>query len=865
MSDLPPQDRVEPVERAEPRDPVGPVDSAEPRGPATPQVGLPPPGIARDPSGDASTRAAADPADATVTAPGDVAALVALIRLIAIVAVAIGTLETIAGLLAGEPRAVILGAGAGLFGIWIAGQVTSLRSSERESSITRIAVATLILVGSAATLQPSLATAMAIGSLLPAVIVTPIVRSRIVLRLLVLSGFVGAWSVLVGRLVPASGVADEAQTAVAFLALVFAYAFLAIFLWEVSRRLKDTAAGLRSVITMSGDLARTLDPRLVGDRIAVHIGRAVGADDCALSYWDRATDRVVTLGYDPPERRVALNESYPLGDYPATRRVLLDQRPLVIEVDDPGADPAEAAYLRSIGQRAMAMIPLVAAGRTIGLVEVTSVRKGAFDERAVELALMLAGEAAMALENARLYDQIRHQALHDWPDRARQPRSVPGSGGARASAAQPTDRRAARRALHRPRRLQDPQRHPRPCSRRRGPARSSRGGSTRCSRPSDTAARLGGDEFAVLIEDVASEADALRGRDAPGRRAARSRCRSAQRGRGSRPASASPSAAPATRPPTTCCATPTWRCTPRRARPRAAPRSSGPRSATAPPSGRLWRPALRGVEERGELRLDYQPIVELATSRIDGVEALVRWHPSDGPVLMPSDWIDLAEESGDIVPIGRWVLREACRQARDWQIRLARPELRMSVNLSARQFREHDIVATVRRRLDETGLPPASLTLEITESSLMRRTQATIARLDALRDLGVRLAIDDFGTGYSSLSYLERFPIDILKIDRTFVSPVGGAVSPIARAIIDLGRTLKLEVIAEGIEHLEQARGLADIGCRFGQGYLYARPMAAAAIEALLAEGDGLARPTEPERAVDGRDGAPRLRVVGDD
>jgi EAL domain-containing protein (putative c-di-GMP-specific phosphodiesterase class I) len=272
---------------------------------------------------------------------------------------------------------------------------------------------------------------------------------------------------------------------------------------------------------------------------------------------------------------------------------------------------------------------------------------------------------------------------------------------------------------------------------------------------------------------------------------------------------------------------------------------------------------LRGVEERGELRLDYQPIVDLVTNRIEGVEALVRWQPPDGPVLMPSDWIDLAEESGDIVPIGRWILREACRQARDWQIRLARPDLRISVNLAARQFREHDIVATVRAALDETGLPPTTLMLEITESGLMRRTQATIARLAALRDLGVHLAIDDFGTGYSSLSYLERFPIDILKIDRMFVSGVGESASPIARAIVDLGRTLGLQVIAEGIEHAEQARWLAGIGCRYGQGYLYARPMGGAAIEALLAEGDALARPPEPERAADA-DGPRRLRIVGE-
>ena len=174
-------------------------------------------------------------------------------------------------------------------------------------------------------------------------------------------------------------------------------------------------------------------------------------------------------------------------------------------------------------------------------------------------------------------------------------------------------------------------------------------------------------------------------------------------------------------------------------------------------------------------------------------------------------------------------------------------------------------MATVRSIIDETGIPPETLILEITESGLMLRTQATIARLEALRALGVHLAIDDFGTGYSSLSYLERFPIDILKIDRTFVSSAGATVSPIARAIVELGRTLGLQVVAEGIEHVAQARWLTDIGCRFGQGYLYARPMGAAAIEALLAEGKGLARPVDLEREATARDPetGPHLRVVG--
>jgi diguanylate cyclase (GGDEF)-like protein len=792
----------------------------------------------------------------------DVAILVTLVRLISVVATGIGVLEAAAGFVVGEPRAILLGACAVVFGVWVATRVPSLRSPNREASITRIAVVTLLLIAVGAALQPSLATAMAIASLLPAVIVTPIVPSRVVLRLLVLSGLTGAWSVLIGRIAPTNFVPDDAQAALAFLVLVFAYAFLIIFLWEVSRRLKATAADLRSVVMMSGDLAETLDPRLVGDRIAVHIARAVGADDCALSYWDQATDRVITLGYDPPERRANLNDSYHLDDFPATRRVLREQRPILIDADDPAADAAEVGYLASIGQRTMAMIPLVAVGRTVGLIEVTAARRNAFDSRAVELAMMLAGEAAMALENARLYDEIRHRALHD---------------GLTGLANRVLFRDRVELAVARSQRsgtliavlfldlddfkaLNDTHGHARGdevlvvAARRVSDA----------LRPSDTAARHGGDEFAILIEDIVDEADAL----TVATRLAEALRQPMPIGHAEVRIAASIGVALGSAGHETADDLL-----------RNADVAMYAAKASSRGGAEIFRPALRegaaeradraarlrGIEARDELRLDYQPIVELETNRIGGLEALVRWQPPDGPVLMPGDWIDLAEESGDIVPIGRWVLHEACRQARDWQIRLDRPDLRISVNLSARQFREHDIVATVRTIVEETGLPPETLILEITESGLMLRTQATIARLEALRALGVHLAIDDFGTGYSSLSYLERFPIDILKIDRTFVSSPGSVISPIARAIVDLGRTLGLQVIAEGIEHVEQARWLADMGCRYGQGYLYARPMGAAALEALLAEGDGLARPVEPEHIAEEPDheAARRLRVVG--
>jgi EAL domain-containing protein (putative c-di-GMP-specific phosphodiesterase class I) len=243
---------------------------------------------------------------------------------------------------------------------------------------------------------------------------------------------------------------------------------------------------------------------------------------------------------------------------------------------------------------------------------------------------------------------------------------------------------------------------------------------------------------------------------------------------------------------------------------------------------------------------------------------------------MPDQFIDLAEQTGDIVPMGRWILREACRQTRAWQVRLGLPDLQISVNLSARQFQEQDLVEAVRSALADTELAASSLILEITESGLMQRTTGTIGRLTELRSLGIHLAIDDFGTGYSSLSYLERFPVDCLKIDRSFIAELlpTGERPAIARAIVELGRTLDLRVVAEGIEDPGQADWLISLGCVYGQGYLFSRPLGVDAAEAFLA-GDATRRaqlrPTgdaeDAERHDEsgrGRRLTPRLRLVSE-
>jgi len=246
---------------------------------------------------------------------------------------------------------------------------------------------------------------------------------------------------------------------------------------------------------------------------------------------------------------------------------------------------------------------------------------------------------------------------------------------------------------------------------------------------------------------------------------------------------------------------------------------------------------LRRALDGGELVLHYQPIVALATRRMSGVEALVRWQHPDRGLLPPSVFIGLAEETGLIHQLGRQVLEAACVQARRWQVQHPRhATLSVSVNLSPRQLTSDVVVQEVRNALEVSGLPASSLILEITEGVMMHDTEATIQRLRALKALGVRLAVDDFGTGYSSLSYLQRFPIDILKIDRSFVAAIdaGQDEYSLARAIVSLARSLHLQAVAEGVETRAQAEALSELQCDMAQGFYLASPQGADAVGALL-------------------------------
>jgi EAL domain-containing protein (putative c-di-GMP-specific phosphodiesterase class I) len=246
---------------------------------------------------------------------------------------------------------------------------------------------------------------------------------------------------------------------------------------------------------------------------------------------------------------------------------------------------------------------------------------------------------------------------------------------------------------------------------------------------------------------------------------------------------------------------------------------------------------LRRGLGRGELEVAYQPIVTADGALVAGVEALVRWrHPTRG-VLAPGSFIAVAEETGLIREIGRQVLNQACRQTREWQQSdLGVDELTVSVNISPRQLYHDEIVDEVKEALVSSGLAAECLTLEITETAMMTDSERAITKLHELKALGVRLAVDDFGTGYSSLSYLERFPVDILKIDRAFVSPIGDGEgeSSLASAIVSLARTMRLTAVAEGVETRQQAEVLAALGCDYAQGYFFSRPVDPTALGALL-------------------------------
>ena len=256
------------------------------------------------------------------------------------------------------------------------------------------------------------------------------------------------------------------------------------------------------------------------------------------------------------------------------------------------------------------------------------------------------------------------------------------------------------------------------------------------------------------------------------------------------------------------------------------------------------RELMQSSLEAGDFALRYQPIVELVSGEIVGMEALVRWRQPDGRLAPPAEFIPLAEETGLIVALGKWVLEESLRQAAAWRRMFPGSSLSMAVNVSPRQLQEPGLVEVVRNALVASGFPPHDLVVELTESALLDVGDPASATIDELKRLGVRISLDDFGTGYSSLSHLRNFPIDILKIDRSFVDGIDGVEQDeraLVKSIIRLAHSLRLETVAEGIERPAQLVRLRALGAQFGQGFLISEPIEADAMAELL-------RAAEPAR-----------------
>jgi diguanylate cyclase (GGDEF)-like protein len=770
-----------------------------------------------------------------LTERGKAEALRRALRIFGLIVLPVGVFWAAIGFAVGATSVAAVGAVAAGFALWLLVEARDSQGRTEPELATRIAVGTQVTAVGAVIAEPVIGVAIALGSLIPVLLALPYVRRTSLSRLMAISAVVGIFSLAAPDLLPWGTRADSTFALILpFTTVVIVYVLFQVFLWNASSRLTDTTSELRHVIEMSHDLAATLDPKDVGNRLARHIAQVAHADICVLSTWDRAGDRVVTFGSHPVEGGRALEPAYELAAFPATRTVLTSHQPCIVDVEDPGADPAEVEYLRSLGHRSLVMLPLIVRGESIGIVELTAARSKAFTDRDVELAELLVREAATTFDNARLYDELRQQAYRD-----------PLTGLANRSRLQDRVDHALERIRGR-----SPNHvailfidldHFKHLNDRFGHAKGDRALLVIADRirmiirPGDTAGRLGGDEFAVLLEDVESGEVVM----AVCQRLLDGLIQPIELGDASPIVSASIGYA-----------------------------LSGPDSSTsedllrnadiamyaAKAAGRgqvvafrrdLLETAsarselaalLRGAESREELQLHYQPVVNLDDGSPVGLEALVRWQPAGHLLHLPAEFLELAEETGEILPIGRWVIAEGCRRARAWQTRYNLPSLRLYVNLSARQFRDPGLVPMIVSALARTGMSAANLTLEITEGTLLTPGFETIQRIGELRALGLRLAIDDFGTGYSSLGYLHAFQIDELKIDRSFVpgSEGDGDAHVLSQAIVELGRALRLDMVAEGIETQGQADWFRALGVRLGQGFHFSRPMAGGDVERYL-------------------------------
>jgi len=590
---------------------------------------------------------------------------------------------------------------------------------------------------------------------------------------------------------------------------------------------------LERLSRIQSSIASRMDLDEVLDRIVRGAAELLGDEVCGMRLVDaeqpHRTITVATTGVGPEVREATHQGEVGIG---LGGRSIAERRLIVVEDygNWAGANPSYAAD----GVRAAMAAPVREDGQVVGALTVSTRREGRrYSKAEREMLLMFAEHASLALNDAKAVRDAIHQALHDpltgLPNRTLLRDRLEHT----LARAQRTHSQVAVVFLDLDdfNTINDSLGHPAGDELLAAFARRL----AASVRIGDTAARYGGDEFAVLVEDIGGEdvADAahriLEALEEPfvvgsrevfisacigiavGHEAADELLRNADL-----------------------------------ALYRAKSKGQGRYEVFEPDmhAAVVERLELEGdlqhALDRDQLELHYQPIVKLRTGEIAGVEALLRWEHHERGLLSAAEFIPLAEDTRLILPIGRWVLREACRQAVRWrQEHPEYPALAVSVNLSSVQLGELGLIDEVAGALQESRLDPQSLILELTETAFMIDTEAVARAMGKLKKLGVQLAVDDFGTGYASLQHLRRFPIDVLKIAKSFVDGVTGASheSALARSIIDLGGSFQLRVVAEGIERPEQHERLVELGCDLGQGFHFAPPVEADALSDMLAEG----------------------------
>jgi diguanylate cyclase (GGDEF)-like protein len=732
----------------------------------------------------------------------------------------------------GEPTYVVqfaLFLGAGCWSLWARRHI-AVRGPSWAAS--RLVVVILTAMLGLTLLEPTAAGSLAMAPLVAFLLAMPYLTDASMRRL-----GVGCWLACIGIAIMAvgatitGGVRANPGGVVPLLNTAVIAALLLYLLWGYRERLMASSRDMARLIRLSRDVSETLDPVHVAERLARHLQESTRADACVISAYRPETGDVVAFASWPTDLAGQDTRSYDLEEFPLTRRVVQEQLIESVSAEDPTADAAEVRVLLEDGGTALLMVPLVARGQTIGLAEITRVGPG-FQPGEIAVASSAASEAAMALENARLHEELRRQAFHDgltrlanralFTDRLEHALARSGRGPGRVAVlfADIDGFKAVNDQLG----------HVRGDQALMAIAERISG----CLRTGDTVARLGGDEFAVLLEDQldVSEAEHVARRIVDAVREP-ILLGETQVGVGISIGIAFSNADAATADALLKDADSAMYHA--KAAGKARVEVFDPALRQGLEERRALKRSLRRAVQRDELRLQYQPVVRLSDGMVTGLEALVRWDAPGVQRRMPGDFIALSEENGSIVSIGRWVIEEACRQAQEWQATAGRPDLLVSVNLSARQFQDPALGRTLAAAVAQSGLTAGTLMVEITESVLMQHTQRTVDVLTELRAEGVQVAVDDFGTGYSSLSYLQRFPVDVLKIDRSFVGsedePTGWVLT---QAIVAMSQGLGLQVIAEGIERPDQLRVLRSMGCSHGQGYLFSPPIDPSGVDRLL-------------------------------